>query len=88
LAIEVMRQLILHAHQDKATKIVLEVHERVANYLNNRKRKDIAQVEEQATVVISILSRNDVKPEHLEFRFYDESGIELKNIQEPSNPKR
>ena len=50
--------------------------------------KDIAQVEEQATVVISILSRNDVKPEHLEFRFYDENSIELKNVQEGSNPKR
>ena len=88
LAIEVMRQLILHAHQDQATRIILEVHERVANYLNNRKRKDIAQVEEQASVVISILSRNEVKPEHLEFRFYDELNNELKISNETSNLKK
>lgn len=60
----------------------------MANYLNNRKRKDIAQVEEQANVVISILSRNDVKPEHLEFRFYDASNMEVKIPHETSNPKK
>jgi len=88
MAIEVVRLLLSAGHQEACTKIVLEVHERVANYLNNRKRRDISQIEEQANITISVISRNDVGPEHLDFRCYDANGAELKSPVEPSLSKK
>lgn len=78
MAIEVIRMVLTCAHQESVSRIVLELHERVSNYLNNRKRRDLSHIEEQANVVISIISRTDVKPEHLDFRCFDGSNNEVK----------
>ena len=78
VAIETIRVLMTTAAREDVHRIVLEVHQRVANYLNNRKRKDIAGLEEQCNVVISINSRDDVGPEHLILRCLDDIGSEIK----------
>ena len=84
MAIEVMRLMMMNAHSSQASRIVLEVQERVANYLNNRKRRDISRVEEQNSCSINVISRNDVEPEHMAFRFFDAQNNELKWPAEPS----
>lgn len=89
MAIEAIRLLLGRACQEDVGRINLEVHERVANYLNNKKRKEIARIEEVGKISIGIISRTDVQPEHMDFRLYDASNLEMKNpAQEPSNSRR
>jgi len=89
MAIEAIRLLLGRAYQDNLGRINLEVHERVANYLNNKKRKEIARIEETGNISIGIISRTDVQPEHVDFRLYDTSNLEMKNpAPEPSNSRR
>ena len=78
VAIEVVRLLLNSVHRDGVSKITVEVHDRVATYLNNRKRKDLIRFEEDNNVSIHITSRPDFGPEHLQIRCYDEGGSELK----------
>lgn len=78
VSIDVVRMLLSSLHREGLAKVTLEVHERVANYLNNRKRRDLIGYEEESKVVIQILSRNDVNHEHVQIRSYDSSGNELR----------
>jgi ribonuclease E len=80
MAIEVMRVLLTTANHDEVSRIRVEVNERVAGWLNNRKRKDIAKVEDDCEVSIQIEARSDVGPEHLSLRCEDEIGKEVKDF--------
>ena len=77
MAIEVMRTLMTTVNKTKISRIVLNVHENVANYLNNKRRKDITNLEESAKSAIIINARTDVEPEHLIARCYDDIGNEV-----------
>jgi ribonuclease E len=81
LSIEVMRLTMSSAIGEDVHHIVIEVHERVANHLNNQKRKEIAQLEEDRGVEIRIHARADVVPEHLEVRCEDENN---RSVQIPA----
>ncbi len=50
---------------------------RVGNYLNNRKRKDLIQIEEENEVEIVIVAKSDVCLEHMTFRAEDANGREV-----------
>ncbi len=78
MAIEVMRLLMFHANHQEVTRIVVDVQERVGAYLNNKKRREISQLEEQYEVAISINSLSNVTPEHLRFFCTSESGTEIR----------
>ena len=89
VSIEVVRSLLTQMHREGVSKITIEVHERVANWLNNRKRRDLIRFEEQSNVSIQILSRTDVNHEHLVLRRFDAVGNEVKNFgNEPSKSGR
>jgi len=77
MAIEVMRTLMTTVNKKNISRLVLNVHENVANYLNNKRRKDITQLEENAQTSIIINARTDVEPEHLMARCYDDIGNEV-----------
>ncbi|MCH8830343.1 MAG: Rne/Rng family ribonuclease [Planctomycetes bacterium] len=79
MAIEVIRLLMNAAHRDEVKRITVDIHERVANYLNNRKRKEIARIEESCGVDINISFHSDVGPEHLQMNCLNEHGTDLKN---------
>ena len=74
VAIEVMRMLMTSANREGTNRIVVEVHEKVANYLSNRKRGDINKIEEENDVHIDINARTDVSPNHLRFNCSDGIG--------------
>lgn len=74
LSIEVMRMVMTAASVKDVQGIVIEVHERVANYLNNRKRREITQLEEERGVSVRIDARTDVCPEHLEVKCEDDNN--------------
>lgn len=77
LTIEVMRLVMSAATSDDVAKIIIETHDRVAHDLNNRKRKQLISLEDERDVMISIVSRTDVAPEHLTVRCEDENGREV-----------
>ncbi len=64
------------AHENVA-RIVIEVHDRVGNYLNNRKRKELIRIEDEHEVEIVIVAKSDVCLEHMTFRAEDTSGREI-----------
>jgi ribonuclease E len=78
MAIDTMRLLMTRATREGAARIVVEIHDRVSNYLNNKKRREITGIEESCNVSISIIARNDVGPEHLLLKVLDDGGNELR----------
>src|SRR5271168_1924105 len=71
MSIEVMRLLQLAAHRDTLNRIEARVHEEVAFYLLNRKRAEIARLEEASTKQFFVQGRAGVAPEFMEMTCYD-----------------
>ncbi len=74
LTIEVMRLVMSAGSNDDVATITIEVHDRVASDLNNRKRKEITRLEDERDVAVNIVSRVDVTPEHLSVSCKDDNG--------------
>jgi len=74
LTIEAMRLVMAAASDESVAKIEIETHDRVANDLNNRKRKELIQLEDDRDVIVTIKSRSDVCPEHLTVTCQDDGG--------------
>ncbi|MSQ94340.1 MAG: Rne/Rng family ribonuclease [Gemmataceae bacterium] len=89
VSIEVMRMLQLAVNREHITRIDIRVHDEVAQYLLNRKRKEIVGLEEQGGKQVSITSAGAaVSPEFLEFLCLDNNGNEVKFgvVEEPIRP--
>ncbi|MBU6237906.1 MAG: Rne/Rng family ribonuclease [Planctomycetes bacterium] len=74
MSIEVSRLLMLACQQQNASHVVVRVHESVASYLNNRKRREIISLEESSGVSVQILASETQFPEHLELDCRDKDG--------------
>ncbi len=77
MAIEVMRSLMTSASLRDVKRVDVEVSQRVADFLINRKRRDITQLEEQYDVIVNILTGLNVGPEHLKLTCRNAAGVEL-----------
>ena len=71
MALEVFRTLILASSRDEIKMIRITVVEEVAEYLNNRKRVELASIERDGNVEISIKGTPDIWPEHLAVECFD-----------------
>jgi ribonuclease E len=78
MAIETMRILTLAAHNPDIARITIHVFDEVATYLNNRKRRELAKLEDAGPAVIQVLGHEGVSPEHMVFECVDENGREVK----------
>jgi len=78
VAIEVMRSLLTAATRDDVEQIVVEVQFEVADYLSNRKRRDINAIEDSSQVVVQIRGRTDVTPNHLVIECADGVGHQFR----------
>jgi ribonuclease E len=78
MGIEVMRLLQLAAHRPAIHHVSITVAEEVASYLLNKKRKEIARLEEAGSIQAIITGKATVSPELLEFICYDNNNNELK----------
>ena len=78
MAIEVIRSIMLASQEPGVTKITVAVSEEVANYLNNRKRRDLAKLEDEASISVQVYSQKGVAPEHLAIQCLDANGREMK----------
>jgi len=78
MAIEVIRAINLASQEDGVSRISVTVNEEVANYLNNKKRRELAQLEDEAQMTVQVLSQKGVAPEHLAIQCLDANSRELK----------
>jgi ribonuclease E len=74
MAIEVMRTLHLSATRDDVTKLNIAVHDDVATWINNRKRREMAQFEDMTHIELHVVGKDGVSPEHLVFEAWDADG--------------
>jgi len=76
VAIDVMRKLQLACIDPEIARIDVEVHPDVVQYLVNRKRKELAEIEEREKKTVTVHSAQDARPDHLVIRCYTASGVE------------
>jgi ribonuclease E len=78
MCIEVMRLLILAVQRPEIAAISVTVADDVAIHLNNRKRRDLARLEEDTSKALQIIGVKGVSPEHLIVECRDEEGREVR----------
>jgi ribonuclease E len=78
MAIEVMRLLILAAQRDDVARISVTVCDEVATYLNNKKRREVARLEDDGQMSVQVYGRENMSPEHLVIECQDAQGREVK----------
>ena len=78
MAIEVVRLLILATQHEDVAKVTVTVADDVATYLNNRKRRELARLEDESKISVQIFGVEGVSPEHLVIECHDAQGRELK----------
>ena len=88
MSIDVMRFLQLATHREHVRRIEIRVHDDVALYLLNRKRKEVAQLETAGDKQVNIKNTPGVSPEFLEFLCYDAIDNEVKFMPYDEPPPR
>ncbi len=74
MALEVFRALVLASQKPNIAKIRVILADDVVEYLNNKKRLELATIERDGNVEIVIRAEPDVWPEHLQIECYDAAG--------------
>ena len=88
LAIEVMRLLQLAAHRAPAVQLVqVTVHPDAANYLLNKRRKEIAALEDRGKLEVQITGQAGLSPDVLNVRCFDHNGNEVRLLPPAPLPK-
>jgi ribonuclease E len=88
MSIDVMRMIQLAAHRENIHRIHIRVQEDVANYLLNRKRKEISRLEEGGELQVTINGVLAGPPELLEFTCYDNNNNEVKFLTHEDHRQR
>jgi ribonuclease E len=90
MSIEVMRMLQLASHREQVHHVEVRVTEEVANYLQNKKRREISRLEESGNIQVLVRGTPGAPPETLEFLCLDNNNNEVKLLPaEPvSRPQR
>ena len=77
MAIEVVRMMMLASQLPYIAAITVRVNQEVATYLNNRKRKEISRLEDEANLKIQVLIADSQFPEHFVIECRDGDGREI-----------
>jgi ribonuclease E len=78
MTIEVVRKLIMAAQSPQVARISVTVEEEVASYLNNKKRRDLVQLEQDNNVEVQVVSGEGLSPEYLKIECVDANGREVR----------
>ena len=78
MAIDVVRTLIVIAQKPSIVRVTVSVATEVADYLNNRKRHELARLEDEGSMSVQVLSEEHAGPEHLVFQYWDADDREVK----------
>jgi ribonuclease E len=88
MSIDAMRLLQLAAHRAPAIATAqVGVHPDVAHYLLNKRRKEIAALEERGKLEIQITGQLGVSPETLTVRCFDHNGNEVRLLPPAPLPR-
>jgi ribonuclease E len=74
MSLEVWRLILMACDVTNVSRVTVRVHENVAAYLNNKKRRELIDIEESTTVHIQILGSDSIFPEHCEIEGRDKEG--------------
>jgi ribonuclease E len=77
MSLDVMRLLQLASCREAVARVEVTVPAGVAEYLLNRKRREIAQLEEGGAFSVHIRGLHAAPPEHLEFACFDKNNNEV-----------
>jgi ribonuclease E len=80
MSIEVLRMMQLAAHHEYVERIEVRVTEDVAAYLQNRKRREIMDLENSGEIAVNVHGIHGAPPEFLEFLCLDKNGNEVKAL--------
>ena len=68
----------MRSQSNQVARITVTVEEEVANYLNNKKRRDLVQLEQENNVEVQVVSGEGLSPEFLKFDCVDANGREVR----------
>jgi ribonuclease E len=74
MAIEVLRMTLLAVQNPQAAVVDIEVNIQVASYLNNQKRRELADLEREGDKLIKVHGSESAYPEHLKIICYDRTN--------------
>ena len=74
MSIEVIRTLALAVKNEHVKRVTVRVNDHVAAHLNNKKRRDVMEMEDEGKMTVQILGSEALYPEHLEMDCRDTSG--------------
>ncbi len=74
MSIEVIRNIMLAREEGRIKRVVVHVNDEVAAYLNNRKRRELAEIEEVGQMVVQVLGSESAYPESCRTECYDDKG--------------
>ena len=72
MSIEVVRMLMLASQQPNVRNVTVRVSDDVAEYLNNNKRRELTQMEQEGNMMVKVLVANSDFPETLELECRDD----------------
>ncbi|MGC4005537.1 MAG: hypothetical protein QM811_21425 [Pirellulales bacterium] len=78
MSIEAIRLLMLAAQREEIVRVSITVKDDVGTYLNNKKRREIAKIEDSGNIVVQVLSREGVSPEHCVIECFDAANREVR----------
>jgi ribonuclease E len=78
MAIDVIRLLILASQREDIDRATITVADDVAEYLNNKKRRDLLELEEEGRMTVQVHGAEGVPPEHLVVDCRDAEDREVK----------
>ena len=77
MAIDVIRKLMLACRDERVVRVSVHVNDEVAAYLNNKKRKELANLEDRGGMTVQIYGRASVYPEALQIQCFDANEREI-----------
>jgi ribonuclease E len=77
MALDVLRTVMLATEKKIITTCTVRVHQSVAAYLNNQKRKELAELENRGSLDIQILGSENVFPEFFDLDCRDSDGSKV-----------
>ncbi len=84
VVIDVMRLLALASHRQEVARINVRVRSDVAAYLNNRKRGDIVQLEQENQLNIHVRAEVECPADFIQIDCFDANNAEIRVL--PSSP--
>jgi ribonuclease E len=74
MSIEVIRCLALALKNEHIDRITVRVNDQVAAHLNNKKRREVMEMEDAGKMTVQILGSEALYPEHIELDCRDGNG--------------